>query len=910
MKRKVSLYIDGALADLNDQGLILFNWSFADIENPTAVRNSYSQQVTLPATPANDAIFGHYYRLDHTSDAGFRALVKTPFKIFSDTGELLESGYLRLDSIASKGRVVQSYSVSLFGGLGSFFWALSYNDDGSKKTLADLDYMGDAEPDELDFTINAAAVQAAWSRLGEHHGLAADKWDVINFAPAYEGIPDANFNADKGLITAADCGQPDHVDVDEGGTTATYSTKSGKLLVKLPKAVDEWAAKDLRSYLQRPVLSMEAFLYAVADLMWGGAQLDLSAVPTKCYYNLWKTLPLIPSLTTEHEEHGTAAVTTSSSPDEGPDIGSKVLAAELDTSHKVTANFNPSPRFVFDSNDATLRGYASAVGSPTMAYVSFIFLQWVAEDGNGNAIAGSPVKCVGGLGGMSVESVANAMSFTPVWAAAGFTPAVLSTGSAVPMFTRVSSGVYRLNGGLQNIASGSIVSQGAYRWRLYAHAFCGLLNTSTGTLTKVAGGTSARAYAFTSATVVSPSLYADDAYFTDSTSSVSYSVTTEGRTGTIITKQRLLASKHTPAEYLIGWAKTFGLIFVYDGAAKLVRVIPRNDYFNGGDVDLTTRVDRSRDVSVTPLNCGSRWYDFRPEMAEGAWAKEYAALYGIPYGIQRVDTGYQFNDEVKNIVEGLPFRGAASKLDHGRYWFHITQGGVFRPAVFRDNGVTCIYWGTGDKQYENPVSILTTASVTPVNENGHSGYDVESAEKVELRDDADKGIEGEDILLWHVATNHYDNFKVSDDTALMLALNNGVPCWDMDPNGPGLGVPAFQRCNDYYETWRITQTLDFGLPKEMDVPYVILNDDASLYAKYWAAFLRDRLDEDTKVLRCRVNLQGLQAGPDLLRRFWWYGGSWWVLNKIVNYSLTTWDPVECEFIQVQDKANYTDGQDY
>ena len=33
-------------------------------------------------------------------------------------------------------------------------------------------------------------------------------------------------------------------------------------------------------------------------------------------------------------------------------------------------------------------------------------------------------------------------------------------------------------------------------------------------------------------------------------------------------------------------------------------------------------------------------------------------------------------------------------------------------------------------------------------------------------------------------------------------------------------------------------------------------------------------------------------------------------NKISNYSLTTYDPVECEFVQVQDKGNYLTGQSY
>jgi hypothetical protein len=63
-------------------------------------------------------------------------------------------------------------------------------------------------------------------------------------------------------------------------------------------------------------------------------------------------------------------------------------------------------------------------------------------------------------------------------------------------------------------------------------------------------------------------------------------------------------------------------------------------------------------------------------------------------------------------------------------------------------------------------------------------------------------------------------------------------------------------------------------------------------------------------MTCRVDFSGMQVGQDLLRKFYWYDNSLWVLNAIRNYSLTTYDPVECEFVQVQDKSNYLNGQTY
>ena len=115
MRRKIQLYINDSLADLSDQSLVLYNYAFTDVENPAAVKNSYSKQVTLPGTPANDAIFGGIYRSDRRFATNFDPGQKTPFVIFNERSEIIESGYLRLDKVIRKGEIVTGYKVTLFG---------------------------------------------------------------------------------------------------------------------------------------------------------------------------------------------------------------------------------------------------------------------------------------------------------------------------------------------------------------------------------------------------------------------------------------------------------------------------------------------------------------------------------------------------------------------------------------------------------------------------------------------------------------------------------------------------------------------------------------------------------------------------------------------------------------------------
>ena len=105
MKRQVRLYIGGQEADLSEGDLILFNYTLEELTNPTVVKNSYTQQVTLKGTPTNNDIFGHIWRLDRDQRFGgstgpdFDPSRKTGFQLFDGTGNLLESGDVKLDTI-------------------------------------------------------------------------------------------------------------------------------------------------------------------------------------------------------------------------------------------------------------------------------------------------------------------------------------------------------------------------------------------------------------------------------------------------------------------------------------------------------------------------------------------------------------------------------------------------------------------------------------------------------------------------------------------------------------------------------------------------------------------------------------------------------------------------------------------
>jgi hypothetical protein len=165
------------------------------------------------------------------------------------------------------------------------------------------------------------------------------------------------------------------------------------------------------------------------------------------------------------------------------------------------------------------------------------------------------------------------------------------------------------------------------------------------------------------------------------------------------------------------------------------------------------------------------------------------------------------------------------------------------------------------------------------------------------------------VALFLNGFDFYGDFKITDDLPVMAVVNDGKPCWILD-GGAGLLLPIFSGYRLQFQNPHMVmqQSLDFGVPRQMDIPGIVYDPDSTIFARAWRAYLSDRYDVNTKVMTCRVDFSGIKVSQDLLRRFYWYDNSLWVLNAIRNYSLTTFDPVECEFIQVQSKPNYLEGQ--
>ena len=378
---------------------------------------------------------------------------------------------------------------------------------------------------------------------------------------------------------------------------------------------------------------------------------------------------------------------------------------------------------------------------------------------------------------------------------------------------------------------------------------------------------------------------------------------------------KLLAATKSPAEYIISFAKMFGLVFLCDSGSKSITIMPRfGFYLNQETIDLTGRVDVT-DIKISPLLAQSRYYQYGGN-AIGEWAQSYKEEFGRDYAIQRINTGNEFNNDTEIVTDGIAYKDAVEVQERSLlYSVSIRRDGTEYLLLPRYESVHLQLWGKVDG--EDAVKDVEIASP---NDDSRFFYDAEYPlsdwlPKAQFHEADDKAIDGSDVLLLLAGISTAPvweswaklEYRLTDDTPDMALLNNGLPCWNFTQKNSlrMSSLPSFRRCrrSDNY----IIDSYEWGVPLARGVNNLQTKPDwdGTIYGQWWRNYQRDRYDADTYRMTCKVDLRGMMVGQNLMRKFFYYQGAIFVLNEIRNHSLTTWDDTECEFVKVQDINNYT-----
>lgn len=929
--KDTQLYIADTLVDLDTDSIITLNYILEDTNNPTIVKNSFSKSITLPATDTNNKLFGHIYNLSREtildgagiSGARFNTLKRTPFQLFVE-GQLIESGYVQLTSIKlTNGQ--PRYTIQAYGGLGDFLYNLMYDEEGDKLTLASLNYgidgfTGDAK-DELTFNINKDIVNNAWNSLPRSGRNAFS--EVVTFVPAYNGVSE-DFDGKHAVFNyngTSDMQIPRKI---TSGSTE-YSSLNGYGCLEFERKLDESETRDLRSYLQRPALSVKALFDACCKPENnGGYTVNLDSAFFKeentMYWDSYITLPM---LSTETEERNrTYAFSPRAVGFGGEDniikttmyLGAIGLSG-TPTNTLVKVNAPISLLTSGDEDNLYVDMYEYFRGEVLYRQESAIVAQIVAKDSKGAIVAASSEYAFSYYGGFSrsweLYTKLDNVDRGIVYVNGNFK----KTGNNLVFTSLDNNNTFPLSlsflrGAAQNISIHLNIQ------RTFAKGVLTLLPNAS-----VLFKYNAVMYDFGGDDY--PGFYVTGRLISCDAPDTTATTSTEGlpsiSSNSIVTKDTLLGNTETPADYLLSYIKLFNLRIIKDVVSKTITITP--NYFTGEVVDLSERIDRGQAVTITPNIANKKYLRLGLEQPETYFSKKYRDMNNLDYGQKRIDTGYTFNNETEEIYENNVFTSAVPCLPVSRlYYTHYNKSGkeVFNvlaenPKLVLANGLNeAVGFTTASEQLLSTLYIATAKAV-PFNIN--KGYDIMPRmcyfnESGEGRDSVDitnnlvvfsgnrtlTNVNGQAVSYW-----------ITDDIPEMIHLV-GKNCYlltnDIYPEGIKCAkLPLFLSMR-LSSTNNVLSTFDFARSKEHYIPGISYPDGVTMYEKYWHRFYSDRLHVDTCKVTCFVDLSGIVVDNSLLRKFFYFDNNYWLLNKISDYDPVKDKLTKCEFIKVRNTSTY------
>lgn len=944
----LKLYINDRLVEFTQDPNVLYTYQTTDMSNPTAVKNSFSKTITIDGTPNNNDIFGHYWSLERyllnggEGGAYFNSSKKVPFQLFMGS-DLYEEGYCKLDNIHKEGSTIK-YDISLYGGLGDFFYCLSASDSGDKKKLSDLVYTEGGGSDEFDFTANIETVHDAWSAL--ENGTAG-KWQTINFCPAYNGKPS---DFDSGKIILNTSGTTIQYGAKNADDDKWYYTKNRWTVATLPEEMTEWDVRDLRSYLQRPCIKMSSIIEACCDPdNNGGYEVDLDpdffTQDNDYWSKTWLTLPMIQNLEYSTDEQILDGATLSTGATTGEanglmyqplrfdlgEINANVSNVTVKCNIKTNAAYTNSSFIWFwnwngDSAHPNWICYGSlfcqliAVNGDTVVGASQVYNLTTPIRHNGNLYYGhnghypestgydsqtgrrkmgdgtqyipyldQPIYNV--LGKFSPSGFAKEISYTSSGSTYASTPYEFTFN-----ITNLNSNITGLKMVYYWGASEKKVKQEGSNWLFRNPYHDAWVSLDVAAESVTVGDMSLNVTDHNLSAVLGESL---------------------GRTGTKVTKQLLLNTESSPCDYLLSYCKMFGLHFMKDIGEKRIHIMTRKSFYRGDEiVDLQNLIDRDKAADITPIMFKSKWYQFLQDKDESDLQQKYLTTKGVEYGCKILDTGYDFATDKIDLLKDNCIRSGIECLEKSKWFTAYNNDDSLRPWM--NLGLKYTLWN-GEDTFEYNAGVGNTGTIKPINENqGMKYYDI--FPKLQFHGDDNSPTDGNNCLVFFSGfksvTSGRTNpltYILSDDSAYQTDLNDGTPCWLFTKyevvNNKRIcykldKIPVFERYLTGEDSGTIQKSLDFGSAQELYIPEYNLTDETNIYHSYWRTYLTDLFDVNTRQMTCYIRVLG-KPNPEWFRCFYWFDNGLWVLNKLTDWNPAKPNTTKAEFIKVQDILAYS-----
>lgn len=950
----IRIFIENRELDLPSNLTLDLTYEAIETSKPTATKNAFSKTIQIDGTPNNNDIFGNSFKLDRSIAEGtprvgfkFDARQRVECSIY-DNSDLVDKGYIQLNNIKlNKNKV--TYEITFFGELGDFFYSLMYNKDGEELSLKDL-YFSFEKEDGTTLSIEEENrlpllqwdknyIKKAWDNLTDNGIQDSDKViDNIIPIPTYSGLYD-DFDSNKVLV------QNNLITDDEKVLLGNSYGEKPYSLIELPRDLSEWEAMNINARYQRYGIRFKKVLEAICDPRNNdGWTINLPMNKTRSYskyddyYNLAYLVMNRFDWDGEKEARGEDAVMLE---DNVRLMGNNIEASTniydygkttLDFSEYVNPSFELSVqsdiRCLNDALGGTTDQYG-VVSTPDKLYSSFMYesrkefipygeydeyyiwhKKWVKtyycywiSDADGNRVT-DVYACSSNfkdgkvdyddefkdflLKTLDIDEEELKLKVVETYKDANNVDVGMTYYTHTPIKLRVknANGGYKLCSKAVSIVKG--VDETIKGWeenvtteyiKLADYVYLAMDNF--------------KAY-------VNPRIYlalsADGNFKYEGDISPTL-------TDTIVTKATLFGTSKTPFEYLIGWARIFGLRFIPSTERKTIDIVKRSDYYQDEVVDLNDRIDRGKEIQVCPTLCENKWLKMVLPTPETYATHLYEKRYNDTYGSYTYDTKYYFNKEENDVYEDTIFTNVIPYRLSSVY---------FNNAIVRDS--------FGGYEYKDINQVLNSKTIqlsifdndmnkTDIVRYGATAkYDIprkyDSLPKFCCFDKDNGNVDdASNFFCFFNGIKEYEHNKlyINDNTDEMIEYNEN-PCYEISDNSVIMNkIPIFSK---YYETDTYKISFDFSKPKVSFLDDESLwNDDICTLDLFWKSFITDMYEKDSKKVTLYTFLDG--RPQDALRKFYHFDGSLWILIKIEGYDPSVHRPIKCTFTKVNSVDSYT-----
>lgn len=248
----------------------LFSATDADYDDPAKISTAYTKTISFVNSKTNNEFFG---KLNYEITTAVKR--KYDNIQITNNGIIIDCGYLILDNVDVQNKTIK-YNCTFYSNLGLFFNNLKTN-SSQTRSLVDLKYkwldedLNEINEDARLCMWNSDYIYNSWELLQQsideewYHNPTKRLYENLTAAPCYSGQYD-DFDSTK-LLTYKPTDS-----IKQSFSTATSQNWNDSLaksnnwaLFEMPRELDEWEVKDLRSLYQRPAIRTAAILNAISD---------------------------------------------------------------------------------------------------------------------------------------------------------------------------------------------------------------------------------------------------------------------------------------------------------------------------------------------------------------------------------------------------------------------------------------------------------------------------------------------------------------------------------------------------------------------------------------------------------------------------------------------------------------------